>query len=175
MASKKITLDQAQKKAQRAALELEKAANLAKQAEAEVARIKMLESRDTIINSLKQLEDCADQIKDLDNDFSKDVKSRIRKIVKKAFGINFRITRVVKVGNKQTIDFTTEEIVAILKSKNATDESTGLLKKELQFLHGKKTINKSDCVFDNTAWSKRDKTQILDNGNRKKMLYWVNK
>ena len=74
MASKKITLDQAKKKAQRAALELEKAANLAKQAEAEVARIKMLESRDTIINSLKQLEDCADQIKDLDNDFSKDVK-----------------------------------------------------------------------------------------------------
>ena len=117
----------------------------------------------------------ADQITTFDNQLQKEIKTKLRSIIKKTFGPKFRVTKVVKVGNKQSINFTTDEIVNILKKEKAVDEGSALLKKQIESIHGTNTINKKDCIFDANAWAKRDRKKIKDNGNKKKMLYWVGK
>ncbi len=170
-----ITLAEAKKRAAKAQKERELAEKKALEAEALVAQAISDASRDAILKSLEKMSQFADQVETFDNTLQKEIKTKLRSIVKKAFGPRFRITKVVKVGNKQSINFTTEEIVALLKSQKAFDESSGLLKKQIESIHGSNTINKKDCIFDPNAWSKRDRKLIKDNGNKKRMVYWVKK
>lgn len=170
-----LTLAQAKKLAAKAQKEKELAEKKALEAEALVAQAISDASRDAILDSLKKMNEFAGQVGTLDNELQKEIKTKLRSIVKKTFGPKFRITKVVKVGNKQSVNFTTEEIVTVLKKAKAFDESSGLLKKEIEAIHGTNTINKKDCIFDSNAWSKRDKKKIKDNGNKKKMVYWVQK
>ena len=170
-----LTLAQAKKLAAKAQKEKELAEKKALEAEALVAQAISDASRDAILESLNKMSEFAGQVGTLDNELQKEIKSTLRSIAKKSFGPKFRITKVVKVGNKQSVNFTTEEIVAVLKNAKAFDESSGLLKKEIEAIHGTNTINKKDCIFDSNAWSKRDRKKIKDNGNKKKMVYWVQK
>ena len=170
-----ITLAEAKRRAEKAQKERELAEKKAIEAEALVAQAISDASRDAILESLDQIGQYAEQVDSFDNTLQKEIKKKLRTIVKKVFGQRFRITKVVKVGNKQSINFTTEEIVALLKSQKAFDESSGLLKKEIEAIHGSNTINKKDCIFDPNAWSKRDRKLIKDNGNKKKMVYSVKK
>ncbi len=170
-----LTLAQAKKLAAKAQKEKEIADQKALEAEALVAQAISDASRDAILESLNKMTEFADQVDTLDNELQKDIKSKLRSIVKKTFGPKFRITKVVKVGNKQSVNFTTDEIVTVLKNAKAFDESSGLLKKQIEAIHGTNTINKKDCIFDSNAWSKRDRKRIKDNGNKKKMIYWVEK
>ncbi len=170
-----LTLAQAKKLAAKAQKEKEIADQKALEAEALVAQAISDASRDAILESLNKMTEFADQVDTLDNELQKDIKSKLRSIVKKTFGPKFRITKVVKVGNKQSVNFTTDEIVTVLKKAKAFDESSGLLKKQIEAIHGTNTINKKDCIFDSNAWSKRDRKRIKDNGNKKKMIYWVEK
>ena len=170
-----LTLAQAKKLAAKAQKEKELADQKALEAEALVAQAISDASRDAILESLNKMTEFAEQVDTLDNEIQKDIKSKLRSIVKKTFGPKFRITKVVKVGNKQSVNFTTDEIVTVLKKAKAFDESSGLLKKQIEAIHGTNTINKKDCIFDSNAWSKRDRKRIKDNGNKKKMIYWVEK
>ena len=170
-----LTLAQAKKLAAKAQKEKELADQKALEAEALVAQAISDASRDAILDSLRKMSEFAGQVGTLDNELQKEIKSTLRSIVKKSFGPKFRITKVVKVGNKQSVNFTTEEIVTVLKKAKAFDESSGLLKKEIEAIHGTNTINKKDCIFDSNAWSKRDRKKIKDNGNKKKIVYWVQK
>ena len=170
-----LTLAQAKKLAAKAQKEKELADQKALEAEALVAQAISDASRDAILDSLRKMSEFAGQVGTLYNELQKEIKSTLRSMVKKSFGPKFRITKVVKVGNKQSVNFTTEEIVTVLKKAKAFDESSGLLKKEIEAIHGTNTINKKDCIFDSNAWSKRDRKKIKDNGNKKKMVYWVQK
>lgn len=170
-----LTLAQAKKLAAKAQKEKELAEKKALEAEALVAQAISDASRDAILDSLEKMNEFAGQVGTLDNELQKEIKTKLRSIVRKSFGPKFRITKVVKVGNKQSVNFTTEEIVTVLKKAKAFGESSGLLKKEIEAIHGTNTINKKDCIFDSNAWSKRDRKKIKDNGNKKKMVYWVQK
>ena len=170
-----LTLAQAKKLAAKAQKEKEIAEKKALEAEALVTQAISDASREAILDSLNKMNEFAGQVGTLDNELQKEIKTKLRSIVKKSFGPKFRITKVVKVGNKQSVNFTTEEIATVLKKAKAFDESSGLLKKEIEAIHGTNTINKKDCIFDSNAWSKRDRKKIKDNGNKKKMVYWVQK
>ena len=170
-----ISLAEAKKRAARAQKEKEIAEQKAVAAEALVAQAISNASKDAVLKSMGKMNKFADQVGTFDSELQKEIKSQLRVIVKKVFGSKFRITKVVKVGNKQSINFTTAEIVNILKKQKAVNESSGLLKKQIESIHGTNTINKKDCIFDANAWAKRDRKKIKDNGNKKKMLYWVAK
>lgn len=169
----KLTLAQATKalaNAEKAKKSAEQAATAAVEM---VAKIRSAESRDKIMDLLNQLDAYCPEINNFDRDLQKEVKSKIRKIVKTSFGERFRITRIGKKGNKTTINYIDAEVIATLKAKGAVNESTGLRRKEIQKTISMNTINKYDGVFNDTAWSNRDKKKIKDNGNNKNMLYWV--
>ena len=163
-----ISLAEAKKRAARAQKEKEIAEQKAVAAEALVAQAISNASKDAVLKSMEKMNKFSDQVVTFDSELQKEIKSQLRAIVKKVFGSKFRITKVVKVGNKQSINFTTAEIVNILKKEKAVDESSGLLKKQIESIHGTNTINKKDCIFDANAWAKRDRKKIKDNGNKKK-------
>ncbi|MEE2675710.1 MAG: hypothetical protein VX876_01975, partial [Planctomycetota bacterium] len=94
-----LTLAQAKKLAAKAQKEKEIADQKALEAEALVAQAISDASRDAILESLNKMTEFADQVDTLDNELQKDIKSKLRSIVKKTFGPKFRITKVVKVGN----------------------------------------------------------------------------
>jgi hypothetical protein len=169
-----LTLAQATKalaNAEKAKKQAEQAATAAVEM---VAKVRSAESRDKIMKLLDQIEAYCPEINDFDKDLQKEVKAKIRKIVKTSFGERFRITRIAKKGNKTTINYIDAEVIAILKKKGAINESTGLRRKEIQRIVSMNTINKYDGVFNDNAWSNRDKKKIKDSGNNKNMLYWVN-
>ena len=140
-----LTLAQAKKLAAKAQKEKELADQKALEAEALVAQAISDASRDAILDSLRKMSEFAGQVGTLDNELQKEIKSTLRSIVKKSFGPKFRITKVVKVGNKQSVNFTTEEIVTVLKKAKAFDESSGLLKKEIEAINFPLTINAAEA------------------------------
>ena len=169
-----LTLAQATKALADAEKAKKQAEEAALAAEELLAKVRSAESRDKIMTLLNQVEEYCPEINNFDTDLQKEVKAKIRKIVKASFGERFRITRIAKKGNKTTINYIDAEVIAILKKKGAINQNTGLRRKEIQRIVSMNTINKYDGVFTDNAWSKRDKKKIKDNGNNKNMLYWVN-
>ena len=169
----KLTLAEATK-ALTAAETAKKDAEKAAEAAAEmVAKVRSAESKDKIMKLLNQIEEYCPEIINFDKELQKEVKNKIRKIVKYSFGDRFRITRISPKGNKTNINYVDAEVISVLKDKGAIGESTGMRRKEIQKIISMNIINKSDGVFNDNAWSGRNKNKIKDSNNRKNMIYWV--
>jgi len=65
-----------------------------------VARVRSMESRDMILKLLDQIEEYTPEINNFDKDLQKEVKNKIKDIVKSSFGDNFKIARVSKTSNR---------------------------------------------------------------------------
>ena len=65
-----------------------------------VAKVRSVESRDMILKLLDQIEEYTPEINNFDKDLQKEVRNKIKKIVKLSFGDSFRITRVSKTSNR---------------------------------------------------------------------------
>lgn len=95
-----ITLAEATKalmEAEQAKKDAEKAAIAAADM---VAKVRAVESRGMILKLLDQIEEYTPEINNFDKDLQKEVKNKIKKIVKSSFGDSFRITRVSKTSHR---------------------------------------------------------------------------
>ena len=102
----KLTLAEATKALTAAETAKKDAEKAAEDAAKMVAQVRSAESRDKIMKLLNQIEEYCPEIINFDKELQKEVKNKIRKIVKSSFGDRFRITRIAPKGNKTNINYT---------------------------------------------------------------------
>jgi hypothetical protein len=173
MTDKDMTLAQAIKLAKEAEAAEQAAQQAREDAEKQVAKVRSAESKEKIMKALGQVEEYAKSIGEFDDELQKDVKSKVRSIVKAAFGDKWQVNRKKAKPSADKLNFVNDEIVDILKDLKATSIETAVGRKEIEAEQAKIEQAKEGSVFDSNTWSKRDKEKILHTGNNKQMLYYT--
>lgn len=169
----KVTLAQALKQAKEAEKAEAQAQAAREKAEELVARVRSQESKEKIEKALADVLEYAQAISEFDPELQKSVKSKLREIVKAAFGKKWKIIRQKAKPDVDTIPFHNEMVVEYLKEVGATSKEKAIPRKDIESGVQFKFGLIGDAAFDSNAWSKRDTKMIKSIGEAKQKCYYT--
>ena len=135
--------------------------------------IKVAKQAEAAVQQAQQVEEYAKSIGEFDDDLQKAVKSKIKSIVKSAFGANWQVNRKKSKPAVTRLNLSNLEVRDVLKEMGAVSQETAVGRKEIENQVGLNHGEIGECAYDSNAWSKRDKKLIKHIGNNKKMLYYT--
>lgn len=169
----KLTLAQAIKQAKEAEKAEAKAREAKEKAEAIVAKVRSEESKEKIEKALGDVLEYAKSIKEFDSDLQKAVKSKLKQIVKAAFGDNWQVSKKPPKNPVTKLKFINSEVQEVLKEIGAISKETAVSRAEIETEVGIRHGEIGDVAFDSNAWSKRWKKSIKSVGIAKQKRYYT--
>ena len=173
MSDTELTLAQAIKQAKEAEKVAAKAQIDKEKAEAMVAKVRSAESKEKIMKSLDQIIEYTKSIGEFDNELRKEVKTKVKKIVRYTFGDNWNVSKKAPKITVTKLKFINAEVGDVLKEMGAIGKDNAVTRKEIESEVGIRHGDIGDCAFDSNAWSKRDTSYIKSIGVAKKKCYYV--
>ena len=169
----KLTLAQAIKQAKEAEKAEAKAREAKEKAEVIVAKVRSEESKEKIEKALGDVLEYAKSIKEFDGDLQKAVKSKLKQIVKAAFGDSWKVSKTPVKNPVTKLTFINSEVRDVMIEIGATSKETAVSRKEIESEIGIRHGDIGDCEFDSNNWSKRDKGIIKGIGIAKQKRYYT--
>ncbi len=158
----------AAKAAEKEALEAEKRKQVAEEL---VASVRSAESKVKIMKALDEVMEYAKSIGEFDNELQKDVKTKLRSIIKTAFGNNWTVNRKSLA---KTMPVDNDTVVNILVKAGAKDKDSAISRSRIEKLIVAENPEKEfGTKFDNNSWSKRDTKRIKSVGEAKNKCYYT--